>query len=140
MKQLKIVEPGWETYTGQLGMIEFVDGLSVGEFSLREARRIAGSLQVVDAETGVSPSIAQAMVDNVSEEAAVPANPYGDEGQGVGGEEPPADPVYTSEKLAEIADKGGIKALREIGDKMGVKDNSIAGLIEAILEAQTPKG
>lgn len=43
---------------------------------------------------------------------------------------------HTRESLAALADKGGIKPLREIGDKLGVKAQSIGKLIEEILEAQ----
>lgn len=43
---------------------------------------------------------------------------------------------HTRESLSALADKGGIKPLREIGDKLGVKAQSIGKLIEEILEAQ----
>lgn len=43
---------------------------------------------------------------------------------------------YTFENLSELADKGGIKPLREIGEKFGVKGKAISELIREILEAQ----
>ena len=43
---------------------------------------------------------------------------------------------YTRESLSALADKSGIKPLREIGDKFGVKGQSIAKLIDDIIEAQ----
>lgn len=44
--------------------------------------------------------------------------------------------LYTKEELEAIADEKGIAGLREISDPMGVKDNSIVGLIKEILQAQ----
>jgi hypothetical protein len=44
--------------------------------------------------------------------------------------------VYTREELEKIADDKGIAGLREIADPMGVKDNSIMGLIKEIIQAQ----
>ena len=44
--------------------------------------------------------------------------------------------VYTAEQLEEIADEGGIQALRDIGAKRDVKSNSIEDLIKKILKAQ----
>lgn len=43
---------------------------------------------------------------------------------------------HSRESLSALADKGGIKPLREIGDKLGVKAQSIGKLIDEILEAQ----
>lgn len=53
--------------------------------------------------------------------------------------EEPAAPtkVWTREELDTLADDKGIRGLRvEAGDPLGVKDNSIEGLIEEILAAQ----
>jgi len=44
--------------------------------------------------------------------------------------------VHTRETLEAIADKEGIKGLREIADPLGVKSTSIVPLIDAILEKQ----
>lgn len=48
----------------------------------------------------------------------------------------PALGLYSREGLSALADKGGIKPLREVGDKFGVKAQSIGKLIDEILEAQ----
>lgn len=50
--------------------------------------------------------------------------------------QPKQEGEHTRESLAALADKGGIKPLREIGDKLGVKAQSIGKLIDEILEAQ----
>lgn len=56
-------------------------------------------------------------------------------------EKPTAAPVaagtgYTAESLAEIADKNGIAGLREVANQFNVTGNSIAMLIERILNKQ----
>lgn len=43
---------------------------------------------------------------------------------------------FTRESLEALADKGGIKAVREVGVKFGVTGKSLVGLIDDILEAQ----
>lgn len=49
---------------------------------------------------------------------------------------PMPETVYERAELEKIADEKGIAGLREIADPMGVKDNSINGLIKEILQAQ----
>jgi len=44
--------------------------------------------------------------------------------------------IYSQAELEEIADSKGISGLREIGNLLGVKDNSIQGLIKEIIAAQ----
>ncbi|EPE2648731.1 hypothetical protein KW516_19120 [Vibrio fluvialis] len=55
-------------------------------------------------------------------------------------EEPATEPAesgeYTREQLEAIADKRGLKGLREIGDKLSIKGKSIPELIERILKGQ----
>lgn len=46
------------------------------------------------------------------------------------------DGTYTRETLEALADKGGIKAVREVAVKFGVSNKSVVGLIDEILEAQ----
>lgn len=135
--KIKITEPGWEKFSGHLGPVEFVDAVSVDHVSVREARRIAGALRVEDVETGANPSITQAMLD--AAEIGIMPTPISAE---VPDEVQPTDPVevppteYDRASLETIADQGGIAGLRTIGDKLGVKDQSIAGLIDKILGVQ----
>ena len=44
--------------------------------------------------------------------------------------------IYSQEELEQIADKDGINGLRKIANPLGVKDNSIAGLIKEIVQGQ----
>lgn len=135
MTKLKIVEPGWETYTGFLSSTEFVNGESVDHTSQREARRLAASIQIIDIETGKSPSTSQALLDMKDDPAPVATlvnEPASSEPSA------PASP-WTRESLEALADEKGIKGLREIGDQFDVKDTSVAGLIDKILAASQPK-
>lgn len=49
---------------------------------------------------------------------------------------PEVEGKYTQEQLEKIADKTGLKGLREVGEKVGAKGKSIPDLIERILKAQ----
>lgn len=50
--KVKIVQPGWETYTGLMGLTEFVDGVSTGPVTGRERARLGAVVQVEDLDTG----------------------------------------------------------------------------------------
>lgn len=56
---VRIVSPGWETFTGSMGhRAMFKDGVSVEPLTFRQIARIGSSLKIVDVETGdqVGPS------------------------------------------------------------------------------------
>jgi hypothetical protein len=155
--KIKIVQPGWDSYTGLLGTIRFENG--IGEATRTEAIRCGSTLKIAeyDEVTGttgdlISPAaeivrrksdsapVVTALTRGVDEppvigsteapaEAEEPANTEGDT--------PAESPLRTKEELEEIADAKGIAALREIAEPLGVRDTSIAGLIEKILKAQT---
>lgn len=125
--KLKITEPGWETHTGLFGIVEFVDGVSVGEVSSAEARHLSALIRMETVE-GKDPSVAQEILDGYSAPMANATTATAD-----------VAPVveilerYEARQLESIADKSGIKGLRVIGDKLGVKGQSIAELIGKIL-------
>lgn len=50
--QIKITQEGFESFTGAIGNVEFVDGTSVGHVSKLEAGTIGGlyTIEVVDAD------------------------------------------------------------------------------------------
>jgi len=145
--KIKIVESGYEGFTGMFGVVEFVDAVSVNEVSSAEANLLASIIKVVDAETGLE-------TGNLASEALTRDKPVvvtqyltqADIDAGIEETNPSvaavATPVivgektYTQEELEGVADKEGIAGLREIGDALGVKNTSIAGLIEGILAAQ----
>lgn len=129
--KIKITQPGWETFTGNFGSIEFADGVSVGEVSQNEASRVAAVVRVETTE-GKDPSMAQLIIDTYSDPAPL-------ETTIAAADLPkPEVPSYTADELAAIADKLGIKGLREIADPLGIKANSIAELIGRILAVSKP--
>ncbi len=128
--KIKITQAGWAGYTGLLGMVEFADGVSVDECSRADAAHIGGIVSIEDVETGRNPSAAQLIVDSGLIEAPVevvvaPAS-----------DALAATQVHSKESLELVADARGIKGVREIGDELGLKGNSISELIEKILHAQ----
>lgn len=126
--KIKIVQPGWAGFTGQLGAFEFVDGISVDDISSVDAQRLAGIVGIEDADSGANPSITQNMIEKNSKAAPIEAP------VAAVNETPTAE--YTKESLEAIADASGIKGVREIADKFGIKGQSITELIEKILTAQ----
>ena len=124
--KIKIVSPGWESFTGYFGVTEFKDGVSVEEVGVSEAQRLAANVSIVTLE-GKDPSAAQAIIDSRADEMPIVNTPTEAEA--------PATIVmpHTREELEEIADKGGIKALREIAEKYGVKGKAITEIVSELL-------
>ena len=135
--RLKIVEAGWENFTGNFGGAEFVDSVSVDEVSTFAAQHLAAVIQVENVETGKSPSVAQMLVD--ARNQAMDANLELENTTGITSvtviHNTDGTP-WTKEQLEAIADEKGILGLREIADfHPNVKANSINKLIENILKA-----
>lgn len=140
--KLRLTAPGWQTYTGQMGVIFFENGLSVADVLPVDAVRVAGVIGA-EWEDGRPANVSQIYLDNMQTEAAVLKDNREPEAPVEPKKEEVAAPAvtYTEEQLAEIADKQGIAGLREIAEPLGLKGNSIAGLISAILKAAgAPKG
>lgn len=145
--KIKIDETGYENYTGRLGIVDFVDGVSVNDVSLGELNRMSAVIRVVSLEDGkqVGTLANFEQSDVVPFVTETPSEVAGDENTGGEGGEGGNDDktgneggdVYTQEELETVADKDGIEGLREIADPLGVTDKSIKGLITKILEAQT---
>lgn len=145
--KLRLTAPGWQTYTGQMGVIFFENGVSVTDVLAIDAVRVAGVIGA-EWEDGTPANVSQIYLDNMQTEAAVAKDNREPEAtveaKLVDAAPVIADlmaPAYTEEQLAAIADKQGIAGLREIAEPLGVKGNSIAGLISSILKAAgAPKG
>lgn len=137
--KLKIVEPGWATFTGQLGWTDFENAVSVNEVSRAEAQHLAAIVQIEEINvatgesTGKSPSAAQVILDTHGKQAASATLPTADQSPSV-----VAVPskVYTADELGKLADDSGIKGVRVVADPLGVKGTSIAELIGKVLQAQ----
>lgn len=139
--KLRLKEPGFETYSGQMGVMDFKDGLSIKDVLVIDAVKLS-CVMYVEWEDGTSPSVAQSILDNAETPAPIvgdgrPSKPI------VEAKVAPAkvilDTKYTEAQLGAIADKDGIGGLRVIADGLNVKGKSIKELIDGILKAQEGK-
>jgi hypothetical protein len=146
MMKLKVATSRMAGYTGVLGPVRFTDGVS-DEYLPRHIRdRMAASMEFleVDQDGNETPAGAQHRLIRDNAERA----PQVSDLKRQTAEEKAAEvasnqviaakvPVIeTRASLEAIAEKGGIKALREVGNKWAVKHRSIPTLIEMILDAQ----
>ncbi len=127
--KIKLVEPGWETFSDYLGFVLFKDGESVEDVSPAEAARLASIVRIETLE-GRNPSPAQMILDNWSGPMIVATTDTADAAKA-----PAPVKSWTQEELSAIADEKGIKGLREIGDALGVKGTGISDMISKIVEA-----
>lgn len=125
---IKLVQPGWETFSDYLGFTLFKDGVSVEQVSPAEAARLA-SIVGIETMDGKNPSPAQMILDTWSAPMAISTTETADTAPKAPGK------VWTTEELSAIGDEKGIKGLREIGDSLGIKGTGIADLIAKIVEA-----
>lgn len=145
--KLKIVEAGWEGFSGNLGMVDFENGVSVRDVTHIEANIISGNIRVQNFEDE-SPVGAIGMDADIQNRPCVTSNLKTMEEifAEQNGETQVQAPVqtqsetkqYTQEELEQIADKKGIAGLREIAEAMDVRATSIAKLIAGILSKQAP--
>jgi hypothetical protein len=145
--KLRIVEPGFEKYEGQMGVVFFENGLSTDDVSQLDATRMSAVMQC-EWESGSTMSVTQRLLDETDTPAPIVSD-------GAEAAKPETEKVsdkpndsnannekfvsYTREELEDIADTGGIAGLREIAEPMGIKGNSIAKLIDDIFEALKEK-
>lgn len=137
--KLRLTQPGFETYSAQMGVIFFENGLSTTDVSVMDATRMS-AVMGCEWEDGTPSNVSQIYLDNMK----TPAPLF------VDADSATQDPTavvqahekaavaglsYTEEQLAAIADKDGIAGLRVISEPLGIKGNSISGLISAILKA-----
>lgn len=153
-QRIRLTQEGFEGYTGQMGILFFENGLSTHPVPFKDATRMS-AVMICEFEDGSSCNPAQRLLDTAgqgadstrqtedeafSPEPALPpvveapveivlakaTNPDQPAYTGV---------VYSREDLSEIADSKGIAGLREIAAPLGVKSNSITGLIEELVKA-----
>lgn len=128
MLQIRLTQPGWESYTGSLATINFVDGVSVSHASQIEVERIS-ALIAVETIDGDDPGVLAKRERFI---AGIP-NPIVYDPEPVEPEAPVVVYDFTRESLMEVADKEGITGLRVIADKYGIKSNSVVGLIDKLM-------
>lgn len=145
--KIKLIEPGYENFNGNLGQIWFEGSVSVGHVSYAEANFLSTIMRIADAETGNEVGMLLDQIAELDRPATsvtykTLADIQAEEAEGKGADsEVVADEFehkYTVEELEAVADKSGIAGLREIADKFEVKGTSIAKLIEGIISAQSP--
>lgn len=145
--KLRLTQPGFDTYTGQMGTVFFENGLSTADVKPNDAVRMAAQF-LCEWEDGSTASVAQSLLDhahmtvgdlkavtNADQAFAQQAAEAGALASKAAAEDG-VTKTYTEESLAAIADKSGIKGLRVIAEPMGIKGNAIADLVRAILEKQ----
>lgn len=156
--KLRLTGGGFEKLTGQFGLYEFENGLSVSDIPPNEAYRLACSVGAVW-EDGSPANISElhnmhyhSSVDDlpqpptqqneqgeINEESQETSDEQSSEETNEEVSEPEIDEevketsAWTREKLEKIADEKGIKGLREIANEYGVKANSINALIDELL-------
>jgi hypothetical protein len=135
--KLRLLDSGMQHYTAQMGAVFFVDGLSTADVSHKDATRIAAVYRC-EYEDGTNPSVSQFLLDQMHTEA-VSTSATTVSTEPVKSAEPVAPVksavVWNEVDLAKIADEKGIQGLRDIGEPMGIKGNSIRGLIDALVKA-----
>lgn len=135
--KLKLTAAGFETYTGQMGVVWFEDGLSTDDVLPVDAVRIAGVMGA-EWEDGTSANVSQIYLDNMNTPAVQGMADKQSEPTSVKKENLVSTVQYTEDELAAIADKDGIVGLRAIAEPMGIKGQSIKSLLEGILKATAP--
>lgn len=129
---IRLIERGWENYTGMLCGADFVEGVAK-DVTARQAAMVANIIQT-EKDDGSNPSDSQNLIDSqcikMVENMPVQSRynqPSSNEG---------AVKDYTREELEKIASDKGILGLREVGNTVGVRADSIVKLIEAVIDAQ----
>lgn len=155
--KIKLTGAGFNDYTGQMGVLYFENGVSVGDVLPIDAHRIACSIGA-EWEDGSPANVGDMYnaninlsVDQLDEQAkavfvgnaqqAVDQAQVNAEKQFVAeGTEVPTPTVvkpsdrYTREELEDYVDKNGLKGLRTLAAQYGVKGTSINVLINEILK------
>lgn len=147
MKYLRLIQKGYEGYTGPIGSYEFANGVSVSQLVRPDRDRIAAAFECSEFETaGGSENLAGVAHRLVAESKAMSeaheplARQTDDEKEienasaALAGE--PMRQIFTREDLEAVADKKGLAALREVAKPWDVKHRSIPALISLVLTAQ----
>lgn len=129
--KLRITQKGFENYTGQMGMVNFISGLSTENVEGVHAARIAGGMEC-RWEDGSAANPAELLI--ASYNSPVPTlvitAPVAEAATNV-----VKTKTFTEAELSEIADKQGVAGLRDIAKDYGVKGKSIRELIDGILRS-----
>lgn len=152
--RVRIIEPGFEEYTGLFGAIHFEKGISSDHVGRVDLDRMASNIKIIayDEKNPDAPrrwvGPAADLVERRDQEAEIVTVKTMEE---LGITEMPKlaqDPaksgpnrklpiqVHTQADLEKVADQDGVQGLRTIGDVLGVKGRSITELMVAIMKAE----
>jgi len=147
--KIRLKQPGFETYTAQMGVHFFDNGLTLSNVKPSDAVRLAAQF-LCEWEDGTPVSVAQSLLDhshmttetigrerNADEALAEQASEAAARAhiEAVANAKRDAK-IYTKAELEAIADKEGIKGLRTIATPLGIKGNAINEIVAEILAAQ----
>lgn len=141
-------------HSGIVGAFEFKDGVTVRKLHRREAEMLAAigmhgiaidddGQDVFELKVGQIPAPDSSVEElrakmpklkKSTDEDAAPSSAEAPEEAEYAVRQPDERPEYTREQLEAIADKAGLRGLRDIADGYGIKGKSIAELIEKILK------
>lgn len=158
--RLKIIESNMSNFTGEMSGVVFEDGVSIESVSQRDADRIGAILRCKYLEnpeaplgetermatlrarsTGAPDVVGQITMREAKGEEPATAEPVTEQ-TATTEPEPQAEVVerpktsYTRATLESIADKGGINAIRAIGEPLGIRGREVDKMIDAILASQ----
>lgn len=145
-KRLKLVQKGYEQYSGPIGEYEFVDGVSVELIPLNARDRLSAAFQMSEInedDTEVAAGVANRLVldrANVIESTEPLARMTEEEKVEeniralIGGEI--VKPIYSKEALEAVAAESGIAGVRALASIWDVRSKSIPDLISLIAKAQ----
>lgn len=148
--KLRLTQAGFETYTGQMGVVFFKDGLSETDVLPIDAIRIAAAVGA-EWEDGSAANVGEMYLNSMHNpahvgndintlsmpvEGAEQAAPAQETTEGKTDETPAQASHFTREELEAIADEKGIAGLREVAEPLKVKGTSIVALMDAIIKAQ----
>lgn len=153
VSKIKITAPGWETFTGDFGSVDFVDGVSSHVLPRIMIDRLAAmvSCALVDDdgnEIGQAGAAARLVSGKaVPMEAVKPLESMTEAEQAAerraavdAALKNPAQKIYSEAELIAIGENGGIRALRGVAKPWNVRNRDIEKLIHSILVAQAEFG
>lgn len=147
MPRIKITQAGWAGFTGEIGITQFKDGISVDHVGRREIVVIGASLSLIevddDGDEGENPALQHRMLTDGSmsmpAEILQPLARATDEPAAASASkavDPTAITFHTKDELEKIAETKGLNGLRAIMDPLNVKAVSINKAIQVILKAE----
>lgn len=139
MPIVRIVQKGFETYSGIMEGVTFTNGVSDEPLSLAAAERLGAFMRVVDHETGEPISVGERLrraremsISSSGRLQRIERTPTGKRRQPLKKENLPSMD-FDRQTLEGIADKSGIKGLREFAKPFGVNGRSIPEIIDSLM-------